>query len=96
MHGFVSVDMALESVSDVIAVHSSPVLICFLLGLELSVSAVIPLIVATVWLGTVGGWVDYCFVLAAVLAYDVCGGVVLFGEVVKGIENNLYCCLRIV
>ena len=41
--------------------------------------------VVDVWLGTVGGWVDVCCVLAAV-AYDVRGGVVLFGEVVEGIE----------
>ena len=51
--------------------------------------------VVDVWLGTVGGWVDVCCVLPGV-AYDVRSGVVLFGEVVEGIEKNLYCFLVVV
>ena len=51
--------------------------------------------VVDMWLGTVSGWVDVCCVLAAVV-YDVHDDVVLFGEVVEGIEKNLCCCLGIV
>ena len=55
---FVSVDVALESIRDDIAVDSSPVLVRFLLGFESSMSAVIPLIVDTVLstISDVGVW----------------------------------------
>ena len=53
-------------------------------GMVVSMSCVKGCVV-DVWLGTVGGWVGVCCVLATV-AYDVRGGVVLFGEVVEGIK----------